>query len=52
LQRIAESASDRRVANVIESLISVLGVDLPNYDWSFREGRFVGFSGAGLGPRG
>jgi len=45
LQRIAESASDRRVANVIESLISVLGVDLPNYDWSYREGRFVGFSG-------
>ncbi|HQR77633.1 MAG TPA: PRTRC system protein F, partial [Burkholderiaceae bacterium] len=45
LQHIAESASDRRVANVIESLISVLGVDLPNYDWSFREGRFVGFSG-------
>ena len=45
LQHIAESASDRRVANVIESLISVLGVDLPNYDWSYREGRFVGFSG-------
>jgi hypothetical protein len=30
---------------VIESLMGVLGVDPPTYDWSFREGRFVGFSG-------
>ncbi len=45
LQRIAESASDRRIANVIESLLRLLEVDLPAYDWTLREGRFVGFSG-------
>ena len=39
------AAGDRVLEVLTERLISVLVVDLPNYDWSYREGRFVGFSG-------
>jgi PRTRC genetic system protein F len=45
LLQIAESASDRRIASVIESVLGLLAMNPPGYDWAFREGRFVGYSG-------
>ena len=45
LLQIAGSASDRRIASVIESVLGLLAMNPPGYDWAFREGRFVGYSG-------
>ena len=45
LLQIAESASDRRIASVIESVLGLLAMNPSGYDWTFREGRFVGYSG-------
>ena len=45
LLQITESASDRRISSVIESVLGLLAMNPPGYDWTFREGRFVGYSG-------
>lgn len=52
LRQLAEAADDRRIGDVIECVLRLLAVDLPDYDWSMREGRFVGFSGVlAWGPK-
>jgi len=52
LRQLADAADDRRIGDVIECVLRLLDVDLPDYDWSMREGRFVGFSGVlAWGPK-
>lgn len=45
LRQLAEAAVDPRIRGVIECVLRMLDLKLPEYDWSMREGRFVGFSG-------
>ena len=45
LLQLAGAAKDRRIAGVLESVLDLLAVDMQGYDWSCRDGRFVGFSG-------
>ena len=45
LLQLAGASRDRRVTGVVESVLKLLAVDMDGYDWSCRDGRFVGFSG-------
>lgn len=45
LLQLAAETKERRIAEVIEAVLKLMAADLPNNDWAFRDGRFVGFSG-------